>query len=71
MATDPIVLAIFGPPPDGIDLSETYTPIANGLVITLTCIAGLSVLLRFSARYLQEAGVEADDYLILFSLVSH
>lgn len=69
MALDSVVFDIFGPPPEGIDLSETYSPAANAIAIISAGIAGLSVLSRFTSRYLQNASYEADDYLMVFSLV--
>lgn len=71
MALDPVVFDIFGPPPEGIDLSETYSPAANAIAIISACIAGLSVLSRFTSRYLQNASYEADDYVMVFSLVGY
>lgn len=69
MELDPFVIDMFGPPPEGMDLSEIFMPGADALVISLGCIAALSVLLRFTARHVQNAGLEADDYLIVFALV--
>lgn len=71
MALDPVVLNIFGPPPEGMDLSETYSPAANAIAVISACIAGLSVLSRFTSRYLQNASYEADDYLMVFSFVGY
>lgn len=69
MALDPVVFDNFGPPPEGLDLSETCTPAANAIAITLACISVLSVLSKFTSRYLQNASFEADDYLVVLSLV--
>lgn len=69
MVIDPLILARFGQPPDGIDLSEVYMRSASALVITLSWVAVLATMMRFGARYLQHAGLEADDYVSILALV--
>lgn len=68
---DPDVLDRFGPPPEDIDLSEVFMPTSDALLIALACIAGVSVVVRYLARHIQSAGLEADDYVIVLSLVSY
>lgn len=69
MAIDPLITARFGSPPDGIDLGEVYMESASALVITVSWLAVLATVLRFGARYLQHAGLEADDYASILALV--
>ncbi|KAG8156608.1 hypothetical protein KVR01_013559 [Diaporthe batatas] len=69
MTIDAAVIEQFGPPPPGIDLSEVQMPGTDLGVIVLVAVATLSVLLRLGSRLVQEAGLRADDYLIIAALV--
>lgn len=69
MVIDPLTLARFGQPPAGIDLSEVYMRSASALVITLSLVAVAATMMRFGARYLQHADLEADDYVSILALV--
>lgn len=69
MAVDAGIVALFGPVPSGVDLNENYTKNADAANIALIAIAFVSVLLRFGARFVQKAGLKADDYFVLAALV--
>lgn len=62
---------VFGPAPDGVDLSETQNDSIRSAVISLMVIGTVFVVLRFVARTLQKGvKIEADDYCIILGLVS-
>ncbi|KAF2087454.1 hypothetical protein K490DRAFT_73821 [Saccharata proteae CBS 121410] len=65
MTIDPVILANFGEPPDGVDLSESKVHCDNIVVVVILILAVLSVVLRMIARGVQKSGLEFDDYLIL------
>lgn len=69
MEIDPIVLAAFGPPPEGMDLTEDQA-VAN-TVASVVCLflAIVSMILRLWARSIQGFGIKADDWLIIVALV--
>lgn len=69
MAVDAGIVDLFGPVPAGIDLSEHYAKNADAANIALIAIAFVSVVLRFGARFVQKAGLKADDYFVLAALV--
>lgn len=69
MTIDAAVIEQFGQPPPGIDLSEVQMPGTDIGVIALVAVATLSVLLRLGSRLVQDAGLRADDYLIIVALV--
>jgi hypothetical protein len=69
MAIDPIIEAVFGPPPPSIDLSESRVIVNNVIAVVLLGIATIAVVLRLWARKLQEAGWGSDDWTIIASLV--
>lgn len=69
MAVDVHIVDLFGPVPDGIDLSENNAKNMDVGNLALISIALLSVILRFGARFVQKAGFKADDYLVLLALV--
>jgi hypothetical protein len=69
MTIDAAVIEQFGQPPPGIDLSEVQMPGTEIGVIALVAVATLSVLLRLGSRLVQDAGLRADDYLIIIALV--
>lgn len=69
MTIDAAVIEQFGQPPPGIDLSEVQMPGTKIGVIVLVAVATLSVLLRLGSRLVQDAGLRADDYLIIVALL--
>lgn len=69
MAVDVHIVDLFGPVPDGMDLSEDNARHLDEGNLALIAIALLSVILRFGARLVQKAGFRADDYLVLVALV--
>lgn len=69
MAIDAAVIEQFGQPPPGIDLAEAQMPGSDIGVIALIAVATLSVLLRLGSRVVQDAGLRADDYLIIVALI--
>lgn len=69
MTIDAAVIEQFGQPPPGIDLAEVQMPGTEIGVIALVAVATLSVLLRLGSRLVQDAGLRADDYLIIVALI--
>ncbi|KAL2274803.1 hypothetical protein FJTKL_02707 [Diaporthe vaccinii] len=69
MTLDAAVIAQFGQPPPGIDLSEVQMPGTGIGAIALVAVATLSVLLRLGSRLVQDAGLRADDFLIMVALI--
>ncbi|KAG6362551.1 hypothetical protein INS49_007643 [Diaporthe citri] len=69
MAVDAAVIEQFGQPPPGVDLAEVQMPGTEIGVIALVAVATLSVLLRLGSRLVQDAGLRADDYLIIVALI--
>ncbi|OBR14431.1 Pth11-like integral membrane protein [Colletotrichum higginsianum IMI 349063] len=63
------IVQIFGPPPDGLDISESSVVQNNAAVIVLAVLASLAVVLRLMARYLQGHNLKADDWAIIASLI--
>ncbi|KAK1448259.1 hypothetical protein CCUS01_11842 [Colletotrichum cuscutae] len=68
MEPDPNIIAIFGPPPDDLDISESSVARNNAAVIILAVLASVAVVLRLMARFLQGHSLKADDWTILLSL---
>ncbi|ROV87172.1 hypothetical protein VMCG_10663 [Cytospora schulzeri] len=69
MAVDAKILAIFGPPPAGTDLSADSTPSSNAACTVFFVIAALCVALRFYVRMGNDT-VGRDDYTMLAGLIS-
>ncbi|KAL4791315.1 hypothetical protein BDV19DRAFT_393178 [Aspergillus venezuelensis] len=69
MATDPYILAAFGPPPADVDLSASDVARNNGAVIAMLCLAAVAVILRFVARVILRNALLADDWAIIAALV--
>ncbi|KXH34426.1 hypothetical protein CSIM01_00337 [Colletotrichum simmondsii] len=68
MEPDPNIVAIFGPPPDDLDISESSVAGNNAAVIILVVLSSVAVVLRLMARFLQGHSLKADDWTILLSL---
>nr|XP_001398613.2 hypothetical protein ANI_1_1100164 [Aspergillus niger CBS 513.88] len=69
MAVDPAIVAIFGEPPDDIDLTDSRVQQDNAVVIFILCLAVISVVLRFVARRVLRNSLMADDWVIILALV--
>lgn len=70
MSTDPAIVAIFGPAPAGMDLSENRSPNDNAIVIVCVSVAVVALALRLWARQVQKSGLETDDFMMFPALVS-
>lgn len=70
MAVDPNIVAIFGPPPKGMDLEKNVITTYNVVVCVVLGISVTVVALRFYVRNMKSANIEMDDWAVLVSLVS-
>jgi hypothetical protein len=70
MEVDPNIVAIFGPPPKGLDLEKNVITTYNVVVCVVLGIAVTVVALRFYVRNMKSANIEMDDWAVLVSLVS-
>ncbi|CCT75883.1 related to integral membrane protein [Fusarium fujikuroi] len=68
MAVDPNIVAIFGPPPQGLDLERNVITTYNVVVCVVLGIAVTVVALRFYVRNMKSANIEMDDWAVLVSL---
>lgn len=66
--TNPIFL-VFGPPPEGLDLTESTANADTAAVIVLLVLAAIAVVLRFVARVIQRNSLKMDDWTIILALV--
>ncbi|KAK8061226.1 hypothetical protein PG997_015447 [Apiospora hydei] len=62
---DPIIEAVYGPPPPGLDLNDDNYFIYNIVAIVFFIVAVLSVILRAYVRMTRGAGLAMDDYTIV------
>lgn len=69
MAIDANIAALFGEPPAGLDLDENNVWWSDLGLVILICVAILSVVLRHAARFVQKAGLKADDYFMILAVV--
>jgi len=61
---------VFGPPPPGVDLSETQNGSIVKAVVSLMVIGTAAVVLRLIARTKQKGvSMAIDDYLVILGLV--
>jgi hypothetical protein len=68
---DPAIVLIFGPPPAGIDLSDSLTVAYDVVSCVVLGIAAAAVCLRFYVRTMRGANSLAiDDYFVVLGLVS-
>ncbi|KAF7552937.1 hypothetical protein G7Z17_g3963 [Cylindrodendrum hubeiense] len=67
ITVDPVILAAFGPPPDGLDIEEQLVVKHNVAVSVSFGLAVVSVALRLYMRRLKGAHLWFDDYAIIFS----
>ncbi|KAF4838616.1 Satratoxin biosynthesis SC1 cluster protein 4 [Colletotrichum tropicale] len=63
------IVAVFGPPPDGIDIAESSVAQNNAAVIVLAVLASAAVALRILSRFIQGHDLKADDWAIVGSLL--
>lgn len=57
--------SIFGPPPAGMDLAESRTSEDTAVAVTMCVLAVCTIAFRLVVRgYIQQARLEADDWLI-------
>jgi hypothetical protein len=70
MELDPNIVAIFGPPPQDLDLSRDQITLYNVVTCVILGIAFLVVAMRFYVRNMKSAKLEMDDWAVLVSLVS-
>lgn len=71
---DPVIEAVFGPAPDGIDLKASVTVEWNTISCVFLGLSTASVALRFYIRTMhntQMKNLGIDDHTILLGLVSH
>ncbi|KAM0334941.1 hypothetical protein ACHAPQ_004706, partial [Fusarium lateritium] len=68
MAVDPNILAIFGPPPKGLDLGHNVILLYNVVTCVVLGVAVAVVGLRFYVRNMKSANIEMDDWAVLLSL---
>ncbi|KAM0192285.1 hypothetical protein ACHAPI_008460 [Fusarium lateritium] len=69
MEIDPMVLAAFGPPPDGIDLANDSKVKNTVIVLSLLFLSALFLGGRIAIRTKQVYGLSLDDYAIIVSWV--
>ncbi|KAM0551201.1 hypothetical protein ACHAPJ_008543 [Fusarium lateritium] len=67
MEIDPRVIAIYGPLPDGIDLSDNDEIKNDAVVLALLFVAALFLVGRLAIRTQQGPGLSLDDYAIVVS----
>ncbi|KAI6765462.1 hypothetical protein HG530_006532 [Fusarium avenaceum] len=68
MAVDPNIVAIFGPPPTGLDLGHNVILLYNVVTCVILGVAVAVVGLRFYVRNMKSANIEMDDWAVLLSL---
>ncbi|KAI8945137.1 hypothetical protein F4801DRAFT_569430 [Xylaria longipes] len=69
MEVDPGILAVFGPPPAGIDLLAKQETAIIVVALISTAFATIALVLRVWARNFQRFGMMADDYLMVVALI--
>lgn len=70
---DPVIEAVFGPAPDGVDLKASVTVEWNTISCVVLGLSTISVALRFYIRTMhntQMKNLGIDDHTILLGLVS-
>ncbi|KAF4958721.1 hypothetical protein FSARC_10946 [Fusarium sarcochroum] len=68
MTVDPNIVAIFGPPPEGLDLEHHVVTTYNVVSCVVLGVAVAIVGLRFYVRIMKSSCVEMDDWAVLVSL---
>ncbi|KAI0538856.1 hypothetical protein GGR58DRAFT_279818 [Xylaria digitata] len=69
MEIDPIIIAAFGPPPEGINLLAKQETAIIVVALVSTAFATIALGLRIWARNFQRFGMMADDYLMIVALI--
>ncbi|KAF2965681.1 hypothetical protein GQX73_g7894 [Xylaria multiplex] len=69
MEVDPIIVAAFGPPPEGINLLAKQETAIIVVALVSTAFATVALGLRIWARNFQRFGMMADDYLMIVALI--
>ncbi|KAI0406511.1 hypothetical protein F4802DRAFT_596206 [Xylaria palmicola] len=69
MEIDPAILAQFGPPPPGLDLTEKQDTAIISVALLSTVFATIASALRLWAKKLQRSSMKADDYLMIVGLI--
>ncbi|KAI2616873.1 hypothetical protein GGR54DRAFT_631611 [Hypoxylon sp. NC1633] len=69
MELDPAILAVFGPPPADVNLSESQGTADNVAAIICAAFATIALILRIYARNLQRFDMMADDWLMVVALI--
>jgi hypothetical protein len=69
MEIDPFIMAAFGPPPEGIDLSANNEAKNTGVVLMLLIISAVFLAGRIALRTKQTYGLSADDYAMIVSFL--
>jgi hypothetical protein len=68
---DPAIQLIFGPPPAGIDLTDSLTVAYDVVSCVVLGIAAAAVCLRFYVRTMRGTNnLAIDDYFVVLGLVS-
>ncbi|KAI0430708.1 hypothetical protein F5Y09DRAFT_307043 [Xylaria sp. FL1042] len=69
MEVDPIILKTFGPPPAGLDLTESRQTAVIAVALVSAAFAAVALSLRIWARNFQRFGMMADDWLMIVALI--
>ncbi|KAI1773262.1 hypothetical protein F4818DRAFT_122196 [Hypoxylon cercidicola] len=69
MEPDPTVVAVLGPPPEGMDLTENQQNADNVAAILCAAIATIALGLRLYSRTFQRFDMLADDWLMIIALI--
>lgn len=69
VTVNPEMVALFGPAPEGMDLTRSTAMADTAAVIVLLVLAAVAVVLRFVARTVQRSGLRMDDWTIILALV--
>lgn len=69
MEPNPVMIQVFGPVPEGLNLTETTATADMAAVLVLLGLAVIAVFFRFVARVVQRSGFKMDDWTIILALV--
>ncbi|KAI0179891.1 hypothetical protein GGR52DRAFT_568658 [Hypoxylon sp. FL1284] len=69
MEPNPMIVAAFGPPPEGLDLTENQQTADNVAAIVCAAVATLALVLRLYSRTFQRFDMLADDWLMIVALL--
>ncbi|KAK3313996.1 pth11-like integral membrane protein [Apodospora peruviana] len=68
MTMDPTILAVFGPPPEGTDLTENRAHENDAAAVAMLVLSAIFMILRFMARVVQRSGLHMDDWVTIVAL---